>query len=400
MDIGKLDANRYGRNKLAVVTVLATGALLLSACGATLTAVTNPPTNESGSPSAKVAATTNVDKKPRLPAGERVTFVANDPWMIESLTVSDESGSVDGGIDKPQVRWKSDPQAPATEMTYTAELREQVTGETQTVTRTVATGKPKSTFSATVFPKSGTWGIGLMPTVTFDRVVPKRDRAAMTERLTVVSTPEPVAGSWRWEEGTTVVFRPEKFWPAKTQVTVKADIENAVISGSKTTKNAYGEATQPGSFRTDKGMSIHINGPKKKGTVKIDGEKVRTFPTSVGKAGFITRSGVKTITEMLRVTRMTNIGVTDDEVYDLQVPYAMRITNTGEFLHGAPWNGNIGYANTSHGCTNAKLDDAAWIFKRANWGTPVVTKGTGRDMETWNGPGARWNIPYGEWSNL
>ncbi|NQU37424.1 MAG: L,D-transpeptidase family protein, partial [Actinobacteria bacterium] len=383
VDIGQLDANRYGRNRLAAVAVLATSALLLSACGSTLTAVTNPATPESGSPSAKVAATTNVDKKPRLPAGERVTFVANDPWLIESLTVSDESGSVDVGIGKPQVRWKSDPQAPGAEKTYTAQLREQVTGESQTVTRTVSTGKPKSTFSATVFPKSGTWGIGLMPTVTFDRVVPKRDRAALTERLSVVSAPDPVTGSWRWEEGTTVVFRPEKFWPAKTKVTVKADIENAVISGTKTTKNAYGEVTQTGSFRTDKGMSIHINGPKKEGTVKIDGKKVRTFPTSVGKAGFITRSGVKTITDMLRVTRMTNIGVTDDEVYDLQVPYAMRITNTGEFLHGAPWNGNIGYANTSHGCTNAKLDDAAWIFDRANWGTPVVTKGTGRDMETW-----------------
>ena len=150
----------------------------------------------------------------------------------------------------------------------------------------------------------------------------------------------------------------------------------------------------------DKGLIIHINGPRKQGKVKINGKTVRTFGTSVGKSGFITRSGVKTITEKLRVTRMTNIGVTDDEVYDLQVPYAMRITDTGEFLHAAPWNGLIGYANTSHGCTNASMSDASWIFSRVNWGTPVVTTGTGRAMETWNGPGARWNISKEKWSNV
>lgn len=399
MDTCKLRARRSGRNTLGVLAGLTASALLLTACGSTLTAITSPPA-ETGQTTVRVAAKTNVDNKPRLPAGERVTFLATDPWLIESLTVTDGSGSVDAEITEPQVRWKSAPLTPSTQTTYTAQLREQSTGQTQTITRTVSAGKPKNTFSASIFPKSGSFGIGIMPTVTFDQFVPERDRAALTERLTVVSNPAPVTGSWRWEEGTTAVFRPEKFWPAKTAVTVNADIENAVITGTKSSPNSYGKPTRPGSFTTDKGMSIHINGPKKRGIVKMSGKKVRTFPTSLGKPGFITRSGIKTITDMLRVTRMTNIGVTDDEVYDLQVPYAMRITNTGEFLHGAPWNGNIGYANTSHGCTNAKLADAAWIFERANWGTPVVTTGTGRNMEAWNGPGARWNIPYSKWSNV
>lgn len=385
--------------RLIGVTVVASGAMLLASCGVELAANTGQDVTDVPQPATRIAATTNLDANGSLPPGKRVQFVANDPWLIESVTVDGASGQANAGIAEPVIRWNSSPLEPTQRATYTAQLRDQASGETQTITRSVVTSEATNKFSATVFPKSGTWGVGVMPTVTFDRYVPRRDRSALEARLKVVTTPTEIAGSWRWEEDNTAVFRPKGFWPAKALVTVRAEIRNAVIRGNTGSSNSYGSADRSGSFTTDKGMVIYVSGPGKSGRVTIGGKTVRKFGTSVGKAGYITRSGIKTITEKLRVTRMTNIGVTDDEVYDLQVPYAMRITDTGEFLHGAPWNGNIGYANTSHGCTNLKLSDAAWIFERANWGTPVVTTGTSRSMETWNGPGARWNVAYKNWSN-
>lgn len=385
--------------KPTLIVGFAVGGLLLASCSNALSVTTSSDTSGRGDAPSGNVATSNVDQKETLPAGKRVRILANDPWLIESVSTADSSGTTEEVISVPTSRWRSKPVGPSQVVTYTATLRDPQTRETQTVTRTVKSGAAKNEFSATVFPKSGTFGTGVMPTVTFDQYVPKRDRAALVERLRVESAPTQVTGEWRWEDGDTAVFRPRDFWPARTSVSVSADIKDAAIRGSKPSEGSYGSADVSSSFKTDNGLMIKINGPRKQGRVIVDGTTVRKFPTSVGKPGYVTRSGTKTITDKLRVTRMTNIGVTDDEVYDLQVPYAMRITDSGEFLHGAPWNGNIGYANTSHGCTNATLADAKWIFKRVRWGTPVVTKGTGRDMETWNGPGARWNIDYDSWVN-
>ena len=98
----------------------------------------------------------------------------------------------------------------------------------------------------------------------------------------------------------------------------------------------------------------------------------------------------------------TSIGIPDGSAdsYDLDVPYAMRVTNSGEFVHGAPWNGNIGYANTSHGCTNLTLSNAIWLYNNSILGDPVVTTGTSRGSEVGNGLGGVWNLRWTQWTKL
>jgi hypothetical protein len=50
---------------------------------------------------------------------------------------------------------------------------------------------------------------------------------------------------------------------------------------------------------------------------------------------------------------------------------ACRISNSGEFVHAAPWSvAQQGSSNASHGCINLSSDNAKWFFyhvKRAMW---------------------------------
>ncbi|MEI8080466.1 MAG: Ig-like domain-containing protein [Actinomycetes bacterium] len=343
------------------------------------------------------AGHTNIDDLTTVDAGQRVTVSAQDPWVLQSVTLDDGNGP----MPQPAITattWTSDPLKPSAAITITATFRSPVDGETQLLTRTVTTKPANGEFTVTAFPNAGsTSGVGVIPTLTFSREVPVSSRAQVVRNLVVTATPTPVSGSWRWLDSQTVAYRPASFWPGNSTVTVNAKLTNIQIPGKTT--GWWGESDRTISFLTGRSLIVKIDSKHHRGVVKINGKQVRKFGVSTGKPGYVTRSGIKTITEKIEVTRMTNIGVTDDEVYDIQVPYAMRLTTSGEFLHGAPWNGNIGYANTSHGCTNLTLEDARYIFGKAMWGDPVVTTGTKRPMETTNGPGALWNIPYATWAN-
>ena len=75
----------------------------------------------------------------------------------------------------------------------------------------------------------------------------------------------------------------------------------------------------------------------------------------------------------------------------------MRVTNSGEFIHAAPWSvGSQGYANVSHGCTGMSTDNAAWLYSMSVRGDVVEYTGTDRQMEDGNGY-ADWNMNFQEY---
>lgn len=265
-------------------------------------------------------------------------------------------------------------------------------GRQATLSDTVRTGKPERVLRAAISPGGRTVGVGRPVVVTFNQTV--RRKKDVERALSVTASRSVGPASWSWTSARTVQFRPKRFWPANTRVTVAADLRK-VHAGP----GLWGMRDTKTGFTIGRSLVMRVSNSTLRMNVVRNGETVRTFGVSMGKSGFTTRSGTKVIMSKHTSYRMrsTTVGITGSEAYDLDVPYAMRITSSGEFLHGAPWNPYVGTANASHGCTNLTLSAARWVFSQVREGDPIVTRGTGRPTEPYNGLGGVWNVPWKQW---
>ena len=239
-----------------------------------------------------------------------------------------------------------------------------------------------------VYPgEDGPYGVGVVIKIEFAYDVPD-ELKGMLERMAVVTTSKPLdEAGWSWPDDHTMAFRPKEFWPAYTDVAVDFSWR----------KRGLADENPDVAFRIGRSQTLEVSANHLLGKVKRDGLTIKRVPVSLGMPGWETASGVKTIMERYEVKRMINNA--PGARYDVMVPYAMRLTPSGEFLHAAPWNGNIGYASTSHGCTNLTMEDAAWFFHRALEGDPVTITDTGVESDWWEGPGGLWNIDWETWAS-
>ena len=82
-----------------------------------------------------------------------------------------------------------------------------------------------------------------------------------------------------------------------------------------------------------------------------------TWPISTGRPGKDTPNGTYLSIEKANPQHMVGPD------YDLQVPYSVRFTWSGDFIHAAPWSvGSQGYANVSHGCVNLAPERAQTYY--------------------------------------
>ncbi|MFT3662830.1 MAG: L,D-transpeptidase [Gordonia sp. (in: high G+C Gram-positive bacteria)] len=120
-----------------------------------------------------------------------------------------------------------------------------------------------------------------------------------------------------------------------------------------------------------------------------DGEELRKMPISMGSDKHPTPNGVYRTKEKNRDMYMdsSTYGVPIDsaEGYRTYVEYATRMSNSGIFIHAAPWSvAQQGVSNVSHGCINVSTENGKWVYDNIDRGTPVVVKGTigGGNMKT------------------
>ncbi|MGI3786552.1 MAG: Ig-like domain-containing protein, partial [Janthinobacterium lividum] len=303
-----------------------------------------------------------------------------------------QKGTLKGSMNKAKTGWSAADRlepAGAYKLTLTGKntAGDKTTTNASFKTQTLALSKQ---VFPEIYPLDGSKvGVGMPAIVRFD--TPVADKKSIQKNLHITTVPRQ-AGSWHWYGNQEVHWRPRSYWKPGTKVTVDADI-NGVSAGNGT----YGQQSSRTGFTVGREFVIKVNLKSDYATVYKNGKKVRSIPVTGGKAGWLTRSGTKLIMAKEYNKVMTNEQIGAKEKYKLTAAYAMRLTNSGEFLHSAPWStASQGVANVSHGCTGMSIANSKYLIENALIGDPVVTTGTSRGIEPGNGY-TDWNASYKEY---
>lgn len=314
---------------------------------------------------------------------------------LVSVSVTGPTGPVSGTFDPQSRSWQADGAALTFGSTYrVSAMAMDARGREVELEDSFTTVEPSSLFTAQVRPDEGEpVGVGMPITVTFDRAV--ENRAEVEQALRIV-TPMPIEGAWAWTSNREVQFRPRTYWPGSMKAEVHLDLR-----GVQAKEGVYGARDYVHTVTFGPSMVTQVNAKTLTATVLRDGAVTRTIPITTGKAGWETRSGVKVIMskERTRIMDAATGGTSrnDPEYYRLLVEYAMRVTDSGEFVHAAPWSvGYQGRANVSHGCIGMSTDNARWLYEQTLVGDVVEVRGTGREQDLGNGI-TLWNESWGEW---
>lgn len=271
--------------------------------------------------------------------------------------------------------------------------------------------KPAKTVHVTSLEGDGSvYGVG-MPIILYFTPVPT-DSTEFTKAVTVTVNGQPAKGAWYWsqplgsEKKKHIIeahYRMKNYWPAHATIQVKLPIGG--LSAGKGL--AYSGKLNSITFRTGDEHITTVDGRAKRMTVLSNGSVVKRFAVSLGAAKTPTYNGTKVVMQKGEDVPGTNkrrpkgavrmIGGTGRSHYDEIVDWSVRVTNSGEYIHAAPWNSHIGRLSTSNGCTNMSTADAKWYYNWARVGDVVIYSNTdGGKMPSWDGYGG-WNLNWNVW---
>ena len=115
-------------------------------------------------------------------------------------------------------------------------------------------------------------------------------------------------------------------------------------------------------------------------TVTDNGKVIANYPFSGGRTTDPTMNGTHIVLDRESVVRMISssngIPVDSPDGYDELVYSDVHITDSGEYVHAAPWSvTSQGHANVSHGCINLSPADALTFFGLSRVGDIVMVTG-------------------------
>ncbi|NMO38000.1 L,D-transpeptidase family protein [Streptomyces sp. GMY01] len=266
---------------------------------------------------------------------------------------------------------------------------------------TFTTYVPAERFIGYVTPENrSVVGTGMIVSLSFSR--PVADRAAVERAVRVTADP-PVEIRPHWFGKDRLDFRPRAYWRPGTRVTV--DLRLRDVQGAP---GVYGLQYKTFSFTVGRSQVSLVDAAAHTMEVRRDGELLATVPVTAGAPKSTTYNGKMVVMDMLEVTRMNSRTVGYGGEYDIpDVPHAMRLTDSGTFLHGNYWSAptTFGRTNVSHGCVGLKDvkggssgTPAGWFFDRSLVGDVVeVVNSDDRTVSPSNGLGG-WNMSWADWT--
>jgi lipoprotein-anchoring transpeptidase ErfK/SrfK len=316
---------------------------------------------------------------------------------LKTVSLASPSGTVKGVVAPGATSWESAlPLQPTTTYQLEAALVDGV-GRVSTKHWQFTTAAPATLFRATLYPASGVVGVGMPMTVTLNTPVPVAKQAAFESLLTVTTTPA-VAGAWHWFSPTSLHWRPAQYWAPGTKVHVEAHIDGYDAGGG-----VWGAKDVTVDYAIGDSHVSTVDANAHTMTVTDNGAVVKTIPVSTGRDKYPTKSGIHVVSDKTPKTIMDSatVGIprnSPDGYYET-VFWDVRISNSGEFVHAAPWSvSDQGHVNVSHGCVNVSTADAEWFYNYSQVGDVVNVVGTDDTLEPTNGYGD-WQIPWASWAN-
>ncbi|RZU30675.1 peptidoglycan transpeptidase precursor (ErfK-YbiS-YhnG family) [Blastococcus saxobsidens] len=333
--------------------------------------------------------------------------IAVDGGELTGVTVTDGAGApvpgalaaaageeAEGAEETARVWSPETPLAYATSYTLTVTVTAtNADDEVTTQESTFTTVDPETLSTPGIGPLDGqTVGVGMPIRVYFEQ--PVVDKATVESNLQVTST-TPTDGVWNWFSDTEVHFRPSDYWPENIEVTLDADLYGVDLGNG-----VWGEKDRSISFSIGE-RHVSIADASTYTMEVYDGDQlVKTFPISAGSPDNPSYNGPHVVTEMNRDRIMDSstygVPVDSPDGYRTPVEYAVRLSDSGEFVHAAPWSvAQQGNTNVSHGCINMSTENARWFFEFSIPGDVVEIQGS--SAGTLRSDIYDWTIPWDEW---
>ncbi|WP_322974219.1 L,D-transpeptidase [Actinacidiphila epipremni] len=430
------------RTAIAAAAVVVGGAVALTACGG-IGSHTDGKAASSSSPTAAASATTSTPGPTQTPSATSqagADAAAAKHTSAAKITITPRSGStgakvsgavkvtVSGGtLTSVTMKTKDTGKAvagklsadkktwtPSGSLAHSTEYAVAAAavdgkGQPAAATASFATAAPTpATFTGYYTPENGSVvGVGMPVSINFDHAIAQKDRAAVQRGVTMTSTSgQQIVG--HWFSSKRLDLRPQTYWVPGSHVTMTLNWK-----GVEGAPGVHGTQHKTVSFDIGRSQVSTVDTATHMMTVVRDGQVIRTIPISAGGPDHTTYDGKMVIEEKDQTTRMNGatVGFTDDDgkgEYDIpDVPHAMRLSNSGTFIHGNYWSDPsvFGNANTSHGCIGLEdlkgggdpTTDAAWFYDNSLIGDVVqVVNSPDKVIQPSNGLNG-WNMTWSQW---